>query len=292
MENGKIELQHILEKTFDIPFHVESGIANSDPWYKIKPAEHPNESFTIHISFVNQLRLNIEFSPDTYSVPLLKDMSNSTPDQRMAFLGYAKVLVERKAKIDFAINNIDVSITDYSAWPQDWQNIRLKITKSPITEENETFAPEEIIVDWGCLFTGMVLSLLNIVPIDDYKNAEGVSEGDHSRVFVNRYERSPVNRNLCLAAKGYSCKVCGMDFQKIYGKLGIGFIHVHHIVPVSKMGPKYVVDPLNDLEPVCPNCHSMLHRREPPLEIDELRKIIADNNGNIDFLMAYKYFNT
>jgi 5-methylcytosine-specific restriction protein A len=34
------------------------------------------------------------------------------------------------------------------------------------------------------------------------------------------------------------------------------------------------VDPLNHLCPVCPNCHAMLHKRTPPLSIDELKGMI------------------
>jgi len=37
---------------------------------------------------------------------------------------------------------------------------------------------------------------------------------------------------------------------------------------------EYEVDPINDLRPVCPNCHAMLHRKKPPLTIEELETII------------------
>jgi len=74
--------------------------------------------------------------------------------------------------------------------------------------------------------------------------------------------------------------VCGMDFVSRYGELGSGFIHVHHVIPVSKMGPNYIVDPINDLTPVCPNCHAMLHRKDPPLEIEELKGIFYEKKIN------------
>ena len=63
----------------------------------------------------------------------------------------------------------------------------------------------------------------------------------------------------------------------MYGEFGQGFIHVHHIVPISKIGKEYKIDPIKDLVPVCPNCHAMLHRGkdENVLTIDELKKIIA-----------------
>ena len=280
MDNGTAELQNILETTFDIPFHVESGIKGGDPWYKIRPAGYTNELFEIHICFLNQLRLNMEFLPDAYAAPLIRDMASASPDKRATFLGYGKVFAERRAKMDFAINNMDASAIDSSSWPQQWQSIRLKITKSPVVNENEAFAPVKIVSDWGCLFVGMVLSLLEVVPENNKAWFAAESEGDSYSTVINRYERSPVNRNLCIAAKGYTCMVCGMDFVSRYGELGSGFIHVHHVIPVSKMGPNYIVDPINDLTPVCPNCHAMLHRKDPPLEIEELKGIFYEKKIN------------
>lgn len=56
--------------------------------------------------------------------------------------------------------------------------------------------------------------------------------------------------------------------------LGKGFIHVHHIVPIStRKGEPHKIDPENSLVPVCPNCHAMLHKGK--LCIEELRKILG-----------------
>ena len=68
--------------------------------------------------------------------------------------------------------------------------------------------------------------------------------------------------------------VCDFDFQKTYGKIGKNFIHVHHLTKVEDIGNKYEVNPINDLRPVCPNCHSMLHKQEPPLTIEELKLLL------------------
>jgi hypothetical protein len=96
-------------------------------------------------------------------------------------------------------------------------------------------------------------------------------EGTAVRVLVNRYERDREARDACVAHHGAVCVVCSFEFVREYGEMGEGFIHVHHMVPLATLGQQYRVDPINDLVPVCPNCHAMLHRSEPPMTVDELR---------------------
>jgi 5-methylcytosine-specific restriction protein A len=55
--------------------------------------------------------------------------------------------------------------------------------------------------------------------------------------------------------------------------VGTGYIHVHHIVPLSAIKESYVVDPVTDLVPVCPNCHAIIHRKMPPYLIEEVRAL-------------------
>lgn len=33
------------------------------------------------------------------------------------------------------------------------------------------------------------------------------------------------------------------------------------LLPISEIGEKYVVDPVRDLIPVCPNCHAAIHSK-------------------------------
>lgn len=97
-------------------------------------------------------------------------------------------------------------------------------------------------------------------------------EGARKSVYVNAYERDPKARAACIAHHGLSCAVCDMDFATFYGGIGNGYIHVHHKVPLASIGEAYIVDPISDLVPVCPNCHAMLHRGDPILEVEELRR--------------------
>lgn len=100
-------------------------------------------------------------------------------------------------------------------------------------------------------------------------------EGASKMVKVNRYERDRDARNACLAAKGLNCAVCNMNFFDRYGELGEGFIHVHHLVPIATIKETYRLNPIADLEPVCPNCHAMLHKQKPPYSPQELRQLLG-----------------
>ena len=105
-------------------------------------------------------------------------------------------------------------------------------------------------------------------------NPQEFYEGASQQITVNTYERNAKARSTCIKYYGTKCIVCGLNFQEKYGEIGKDYIHVHHTRPLGEIGAEYMVDPINDLCPVCPNCHAMLHRRKPPFSIDELRSIM------------------
>ena len=117
-----------------------------------------------------------------------------------------------------------------------------------------------------------------ILPIENvsFRHADevlGYPEGAVSHVLVNKYERDPRNRRAAIAFHGNTCMACGFNFLETYGELGDEYIVVHHVTPVSAMGEDYVVDPEKDLVTICANCHAMVHRRNPPLSINELKSL-------------------
>lgn len=111
-------------------------------------------------------------------------------------------------------------------------------------------------------------------PDEDYRR--GLPEGAKTRVEVNRYERSRANRDRCLSVHGYDCRVCGMNFEEQYGEIGKDYIEVHHLTPLPDLDEDYEIDPTTDLVPVCPNCHRMIHRRNPPYTVDEMKAILQE----------------
>lgn len=107
-------------------------------------------------------------------------------------------------------------------------------------------------------------------------------DGAVKQVLVNAYERDPAARRDCISHHGCACIVCGFDFGLYYGELGEGFIHVHHVQPLSEIRGEHQIDPIRDLVPVCPNCHAMLHRDNPPPTVEELTAIFETNVANIN----------
>lgn len=97
-------------------------------------------------------------------------------------------------------------------------------------------------------------------------------EGAKKQIVVNAYERNRKARHLCIQKYGYRCYACGFDFKDFYGDIGSGYIEVHHIKPLSEINEEYIVDPINDLIPLCPNCHSMVHKAN--ITVDKLRDLI------------------
>ncbi len=86
-------------------------------------------------------------------------------------------------------------------------------------------------------------------------------EGGKKQITINAYERNPAARKACIRHFGAVCMVCGFNFQKKYGDDFEGIIHVHHIKPLSECTQEYIVDAINDLVPVCPNCHLVIHSK-------------------------------
>lgn len=88
-----------------------------------------------------------------------------------------------------------------------------------------------------------------------------------------RYERNPYNRKEAIRIQGHKCKICGFDFNEVYGaELADDYIEVHHIKQLAD--GEQIVDPARDLLPVCANCHRMLHRkRKGNIGVEEMKKL-------------------
>jgi 5-methylcytosine-specific restriction protein A len=102
-------------------------------------------------------------------------------------------------------------------------------------------------------------------------------EGAAVQVLVNGYERNDRARKACIAHFGAVCQICRFDFERFYGPMGRGVIHVHHRTQLADRDGEYDDDPIRDLIPVCPNCHAMIHLTREPLDIEAVQGLVAAN---------------
>jgi 5-methylcytosine-specific restriction protein A len=164
------------------------------------------------------------------------------------------------------------------------------LSKQPLITWNELQKSPYSSVSWGIQASGVLLpesitkSLEElwarrthgtdpILP-EEVALTEDYAEGAQKRVSVNAYERNPQARAACIAHFGLRCSVCRLLLEDRYGSIAAGFVQVHHIVPLSEVRPGYRVNPRKDLRPVCPNCHAVIHRRQPPLSIAQARRLV------------------
>ncbi|MEY3218920.1 MAG: hypothetical protein RIT27_277 [Pseudomonadota bacterium] len=130
---------------------------------------------------------------------------------------------------------------------------------------------EQLYQDWS-LFLEQKNKKEEITLPEEISEKEVYFEGAIKKISVNIYERNNKAREKCIEHYGINCYICEISFEKQYGEIGKGFIHVHHLKQLSEIREGYQVDPIEDLRPVCPNCHAMLHRKNPPYSIDELKE--------------------
>lgn len=114
----------------------------------------------------------------------------------------------------------------------------------------------------------------NLEEISQKESEKHLTEGKSKTVYVNIYERNIQARKECIEHFGLNCQVCEYSFEDKFGDLGKDYIHVHHKIEIATIGKEYKINPITDLIPVCPNCHSMLHRRKPAYSVSELKQLM------------------
>lgn len=200
------------------------------------------------------IRAKLEF--DDYAKPLL-DFANFVLDSRGEEV---KEMTRRHPYLTIVRHRlVTETLNDGSSISSVWW-LQFELRKSEIEEaSNVIFA--NLIVYWIFL----------LLPY----RIEGAFEGKVTEEVSLKYERNRSNRSICLAVHGYDCKACGMNMKKRYLDLHSEFVHVHHINPVSESGIVRF-DPINDLIPLCPNCHQVAHLKNPPYTVSEIREMIKD----------------
>ena len=155
------------------------------------------------------------------------------------------------------------SLFDSNNSVEDLICIFLEMEKNGIGEK-QAFTMQKCLkayISYHCNLNGLDKdALFSDVKAKNAKKQTEYWEGTEKSSVSVRYERDKDARAKCLERYGFKCQVCGIDMEEKYGMYGHNFIEVHHIVPISKQGGAYKLDPIKDLRPLCPNCHAMIHR--------------------------------
>ena len=261
-----------LEREFDLPFTVEV----QDPKefrFLIYPDNDDEGLFALSVYIRDRIRYIASLTPQKYGRAFVSTMQNSTVDMRAMFEVVVKDLLADGCRVTLHINDEFADAQNPQTWPIKWDKIEASVVKSPFNFVD--VSNEEV----SCLIALVVKTLslfLSLVPIEKIEETNHVlHEGEEKYIQSKKYERNPIARSICIEKHGCKCAICGFDFSEKYGSIGNGFIEVHHITPISTMGGKHEVDPEHDLIPLCSNCHSMIHRKNPPFTPDELKKLLG-----------------
>src|SRR3972149_415563 len=75
------------------------------------------------------------------------------------------------------------------------------------------------------------------------------------------------------ANSDYRCEGCGFSFEETYGSIGQDYIIAHHTDPLSRRSSPSSTR-LEGIALLCANCHAMVHIKNPPLSLAQLRKVL------------------
>ncbi|MDB5526057.1 MAG: endonuclease [Rhizobium sp.] len=255
-------------------------------WLELQPAGYPpGQTFTLR-TLIGWRRLDVHFQPGSFAGDLMSAMGSADETGRRTFRAVLDVCREADAEVALTLNGTSRLPDDSAIWETGWRSFSLGVRKGMLAI-NEGNVEEDMrqIELWTSRVAAAVLALLPLEVEDEGLEASpevvGLPEGAKVRVETNRYERDRRNRAAALAIHGYSCKACKLDMSERYGAAASGLIEVHHVTPVSHLGEGYIIDPRTDLVPLCPNCHSVAHRRSPPYSIDDLREMLASVNEEV-----------
>ena len=164
----------------------------------------------------------------------------------------------------------DIVGTGYSEFAADFENDSeiAKIDQEKVFAQKSWEKIYKNVSDWN-----------NDILLNDVENTRiSATEGELSEmtnVFVRK--RDALLRNECLKQKGKVCSICGFDPVKKYGKGFENIIEVHHLDPIAGGKRETTID---DLIPVCPNCHRALHSKPDGLyKPNDLKDLIKEINN-------------
>jgi 5-methylcytosine-specific restriction protein A len=130
-------------------------------------------------------------------------------------------------------------------------------------------------------FTSIYLKLSEAGGVDNFTDLpDAQDQSIEEKRTYRRHRRIERNAKVARQVKtlhGTDCQGCSLNFGKKYGPPGEGYIEAHHLTPLASL-PKGTPITLNiktDFAVLCANCHRMMHRKNGPKSIAELRALLG-----------------
>jgi hypothetical protein len=102
-----------------------------------------------------------------------------------------------------------------------------------------------------------------------------VNEGQRRLVLHLQRERNQaVVRKKKKLAGLLDCEVCGFSFGRAYGAAASDYCEVHHLLQLSAV-ENTTKTRMEDLAVLCANCHRVVHLRNPPYTLNEVRNMLS-----------------
>lgn len=271
----KSQVFKTVAESLGIQILEEKGRVPVDHDFSLRISSIPRpEGFSIRIGEgLSSWKLDLNL--DSFSVDLL-NLFGQTYESR--FEDVRSVLESGEdfgLSTNFLVNDKDLSLLERK---ESWKTVEITVLSRYFEEDLKFKSLKNSLLHFLCLIIPLFTedSAMENEEISTSLDLIDSEEGALYRITTNRYERSRINRSRCLSFYGFSCQGCGLVLEEKYGPIGQGSIHVHHKIPVSQMGGSIVVNPISDLVPLCPNCHLIVHKKDPPLEVRELQDLVKN----------------
>ncbi|WP_420180412.1 HNH endonuclease [Paenarthrobacter sp. TA1.8] len=259
-----------LSASLNLPISATSELRTAATEFRLNGLARPHGFSVVVTTLLSKVKA--EFVLDRLAADLLRVVGEATPEEWGQTSSILQAYTTLGGDFKFRVNGRTLDdVLDSGIVPK-IENITCTAVMNRTSHDDPS--SDVITVAEGILSAIVCLLPLDddqlagqqLGPVDFYPEAEGLQY----EVLTTRYERSRSNRAAAIAVHGRTCAVCEFNFDSSYGALAEGYVEIHHLVPVSRMGESRTVDPVSELIPLCSNCHRMAHRRWPPYTPDEL----------------------
>jgi hypothetical protein len=94
-------------------------------------------------------------------------------------------------------------------------------------------------------------------------------------LHLQRERNQTIVRNKKKLAVSLDCEICKFSFG-CYGSVASDYCEAHHLLPLDEV-EHTTQTRMEDLAILCANCHRVVHLRNPPYKLDEVRSMLANS---------------